>query len=446
MINSLENNILKPNSTTDEKFSFLLTIATNQQAYQFQNIYYGSAFWWYLLRDETIKGYADAYFGMDAKNAFGGIFLLLNFFDDNGYVSAKSLFDRCRAESRSTFSHLLDRFAISLEQFKKLKESDPKYRTVNRESASYSILRDFPILKIRDGYFMPISGLLIRKVTDEIYYDLLRFNRAKDENTANKFTKHFGIALQRLIDHVAQMTLNPKKTKVLSEFTKLKKGSPIHSADLHFLEQDWLTLIQIKNRRAPLSVHWGDVGDYKRIIDESIIQEYEQNLKVIRDRDIFYSEIPGINSTFKFISVVIHTEGFIHLNEEPIRAFIRQKITERECKFDKTPELNVCMDLLGYCNLLDFSLNANKHIFKILQDYRSYQENPEKTHRRLGNVLSLDFANWIAIKSSSSGKKHPFYKKYSAEFLEFAITFAGDNLLLAEGVAAQIRREAAMVN
>lgn len=409
MVNAIDNSFGSDLSTEEKRYKYLIIKASSQNIYQF-NSYYGQAIMACLLSNPKLKEYIEDYLEMPVQSYLNLVFTLLLSFNDNGYTSLEKMISNYSSSSQIHVRNILNKFSISGELLKKQKARERKYQFSEYDLYSFSILRDYPIYCIKDQYFLPIPGLLMNKIGDAIYYDIFNFY-LKDGSIYKGFTEQYGYALEDTLFEIANLTLNSSKVKIYKEFRLSRKGGTLHSADISLLEKSSLILAQIKNRRPPLSIHTGNILEYKDNIKRTLIERYEQNLKVISNKVILYSDKIANIDDYKIISIIVYVGDYFYLNEEPIRSYIKHEIENVNDKYTELPAANIFMSLKGYSNLLEFSANTNKTMLKIIYDYLKYQENPQKYARNM-ILLENDFNDWIADKSKSSILRQPFYKRY----------------------------------
>lgn len=411
MVNSLEDKLFDKMNNEEGIYRYFLMKANSEFIYQFDLSDYEYAFSAYLFYNSRIRKYFENYFEMTIPLYTSLCFTLLTAFNDNGFTNLEKLLLNFKPEFRNEVKILLKKFSLTGKILKKLKKKNKRYINNDVDLFSFSILRDYPMYNIGDKYLLPIPGLLFNKLSDSIYYDIIQ-SFINKKQSPNNFTQEYGYALEDLINEIADLTINKDKAKCIKEFGVNKKGGELRSPDLTIIEDNWIFFVQVKNRRPPFSTHLGNIEEYKNNIKGSLIERYAQNLKVIRNKNAIYeNKISNINQ-YKIISIIIYLGDYYMLNIDPVETYINTEINNLNHKYDELPFYNIFMSLYGFTNLLEFSLNTNRKMYKVIQDYMKYEKNPQKYNKNNNSIFKSDFSEWMYYKSKSAIKKQPFYRKY----------------------------------
>jgi len=169
MVNAMDSNLARK----IDIYKYLLIKANSQFVYQF-NHSYNQAISFFLLNNIRISKFIENFVEMPVPTYFRLCVTLAYSFNDNGYTHFDKLISNYVPNVQANIKTLIKKFSLSAELLRNFKKTKKRYNAIEIDLYSFSILRDFPIYCIKDQYFLPIPGLLLNKISDAIYYDIIQ--------------------------------------------------------------------------------------------------------------------------------------------------------------------------------------------------------------------------------------------------------------------------------
>lgn len=134
---------------------------------------------------------------------------------------------------------LLDRFTISVGDLRKSYENAAEYNI--NWAYTFNPLRQTPLVRLGDYLLCPIPSFLIRRVTSEIYFDLVRHE--------DKFSRHYGPAVQNLVGRTFEAQNCNDNLSILGEERFGKRGKEKDSIDWIVSDATGHVFVECKSAR-----------------------------------------------------------------------------------------------------------------------------------------------------------------------------------------------------
>lgn len=134
----------------------------------------------------------------------------------------------------------IDRFSSTLEE---IRSSYQEYQSYDINWAyTFNPLRSKPLIRVNDRMAIcPIPSFLLRRVTSEVYFDLVRDQVG--------FSRHFGPAVQELIGEIAVRADTLGRFRVIPEARYGAKGAPKDTVDWIIVDESGSLFVECKAAR-----------------------------------------------------------------------------------------------------------------------------------------------------------------------------------------------------
>lgn len=156
------------------------------------------------------------------------------------FVVKLPLKNEINSVSTEVCHEFIGKFSSSLEEIQEQFRNNQSY-DINW-AYTFNPLRSRPLIRIAEGAAIcPIPSFLLRRVTNEMYFDLVQ-----DEK---EFAKQFGPAVQELVGEVARRADRLGKFEIIPEARYGPKGAPKDTVDWILVDETASLFIECKGAR-----------------------------------------------------------------------------------------------------------------------------------------------------------------------------------------------------
>lgn len=255
-IKKIENDIWSRESCDGDILYELVRMAHRQFPWQrgFTQDFMARYHW--LYRQEGIEDLIVAEYGLNATQLFQIALSLCGHFMSS-MAAQLPLKNEINSASLSGFAKILSRLTINLPE---LRESYKSFSDYNINWAyTFNPLRSTPLIRVEDKLICPIPSFLIRRVTSEIYFDLVKHDK--------KFSQFYGPAVQRLVGKIFEVQGGGGAYEVLPEAEFGSKSKRQDSIDWIISDETAHLFVECKAARVRYK-GISDLTDKSNIVSE----------------------------------------------------------------------------------------------------------------------------------------------------------------------------------
>jgi len=221
--------------------------------------------------------------------------------------------------------HFLQEVVLDYHNFREKAREEEKKVPSGFEKYAFNPLREYPIIRTdqkRDGkrhYVIPIPLLLLRRISDGVYYDL--FAKYKD-----KFSQFFGLVFEEYVGSLlGELYDNDHLIREPVYGKPLKKGP-----DWIILEDNYAILIECTiNRLTKKIKSLGDFSELQKKLQQKLVSCIEKYPQKIEDIKTGKTGIPSYDRITSFYPLVVVLDRLYGANST-IRDLINSELRKKE--------------------------------------------------------------------------------------------------------------------